>query len=210
MTQLTGIKAILVATATMLLGVSPALSQIRCNIEGSVGIAASIMNIDRSSDGFNTGDNDAGQQGFIGALGAGCDWYAQQPYVIGLLARYNFASLSGTEKEEKFELGDFWSVGVRLGYRFNQSVMAYGIAGWSETEISRIGHNGAWRPEGTAGGLWLGGGLEVNLTDTWAGRLEYSWHDFEKVDLQPAQATADLHVVRAALVYRFGGAPWEK
>jgi hypothetical protein len=48
------------------------------------------------------------------------------------------------------------------------------------------------------------------LTDHWAGRLEYSWHDFDTVDLLPVQATPDLHVVRAAIVYRFGGLPWSK
>lgn len=210
MVHLTGIKKILVATATMLLGVTPAFSQVRCNVEGSIGVGLGITSIDRSPDGFNTGSNDLGQQGFIGALGAGCDWYAQQPFVIGLLARYNFASLSGTEKEEQFEIGDFWSAGLRLGYQLNHSVMIYGIAGWSGTDILRISHAPGWRPEGPTEGLWLAGGLEVNLAENWAGRVEYGWHDFEKVDLLPSLATTDLHTVRAALVYRFGGAPWNK
>jgi opacity protein-like surface antigen len=203
-------RAFFFAAVATLLGVTPAWSQVRCNVEGSVGAAFAIVNIDRSSDGFNSGSNDMGAQGVVGALGAGCDWYAQQPFVIGLLARYNFASLSGTEKEDKFDVGDFWSAGVRLGYHLNQNVMVYGVAGWSGTEVHRVGHNGSWRPEGSSEGLWLGGGLEANLTDNWAGRLEYSWHDFDTVDLLPVQATPDLHVVRAAIVYRFGGLPWSK
>jgi opacity protein-like surface antigen len=197
-------KRSLFAAAAMMFLTTPALSQIRCNVEASVGMGFAVMNIDRSMDGFNTGSNDMGAQNFVGGLGAGCDWHAQYPFVIGILARYNFADLSGTEKEEEYKVGDFWSAGVRLGYQLNNSVMLYGVAGWTGTDISRVGHAGNWRPEASANGLWLGGGVELSLTDNWAGRLEYSWHDFETVNLQPPHVSTDLHVVRAALVYRFG------
>lgn len=60
-------------------------------------------------------------------------------------------------------------VGARLGYVVNDNVLAYGKVGYAN-----------WRqvPSVTVEGLRLGGGLEVNLSDSVFTGVEYRYTDF--------------------------------
>jgi outer membrane immunogenic protein len=92
-----------------------------------------------------SGENTVGGRGWFGTVGGGCDLQIGERWVIGAFADYDFSdihghlvvpnivpfSLTGTEKERSA-----WSVGGRIGYLINPSLLTYFAGGFTEARFS--------------------------------------------------------------------------
>jgi len=101
------------------------------------------------------------------------------------------------------DIDALFSLRARLGFAMD-NVLVFGTAGAGllETKTRAPG----FVSEDTHWGFVIGGGVEWALNDTWSVRSEYLYGDFERenvgggISLDP-----DIHVVRAALIWKFGG-----
>lgn len=204
MKKLWGIPLAAAIGTTFLWGMTePAKSHVRCNVEVSGGIASGTTSI-QIGPGL-----DVGQDGGLAGAGLGCDLYLDKPFLVGIMARYSVSDIDGNLLGATFETDNIWEVAFRAGVYLNQSVLLYGLVGVTGADIKVTA--GPFSFKESATGLLLGGGLEAELPGNWAARLEYTYHDFGDTDLFGfIPLETDLHVVRAALLYRFNGVPWEK
>lgn len=180
------------ALAGLLCG--PAQAQVRSNLEVSVGVGASTTSLEFGKAAF-----DLAQQGALAGVGFGIDTKIDR-VIVGVLGRYSLMDIHGDVGPASFKAQALWEAAFRLGIPVNDKVMVYGLLGWSwlDQDVTTFGGS---HPNG----LLAGGGVEFALwSPGWAGRLEYTWHDLSRETLfGPVTTQTDLHVVRAALVYRF-------
>lgn len=131
---------------------------------------------------------DDGGRGWVGRLGAGCDYQVAPRWVVGVLGDYDFMSLRGTNSPlEVIGLGaggtapfspvsateketGAWYVGARVGYLVTPSILAYADAGYTQTrfaaqsETTNLGVPvGFGFAAQTYNGWFLGGGSETSL-----------------------------------------------
>jgi outer membrane immunogenic protein len=89
-----------------------------------------------------TTDVTGGGRGWFGTVGGGCDLQIGERWVIGAFADYDFSdihghavvpaeTLTGTEKQRSA-----WSVGGRIGYLINPSLLTYFAGGFTEARFS--------------------------------------------------------------------------
>lgn len=129
-----------------------------------------------------------GGNGWLGRLGAGCDYQVAPRWVIGVLGDYDFMSLKGSNSPlEVFGLGaggtapfvpvsaaeketGAWYVGARIGYLITPSVLTYADAGFTQARFAaqslttNLGAPvGYGFPAQTYNGWFLGGGTETSL-----------------------------------------------
>src|SRR5262245_24254313 len=89
-----------------------------------------------------SGEVTGGGRGWFGTVGGGCDLQIGERWVIGAFADYDFADIhghlavpllpvTGTEKERSA-----WSVGGRIGYLINPSLLTYFAGGFTEARFS--------------------------------------------------------------------------
>jgi opacity protein-like surface antigen len=208
-------------------------------IAGSVGYA--VQTTHTSGDGADTTVNppgpnnvttitgvpfsfDTAADGVTGAVSAGYDLQAGR-FVFGVFADYAwmnakqpFTVQTGAGGAVIGDIGidSAWALGGRLGYLLTQRVLAYGLAGYTQANLT-----GAYEGS-SAGGLTVGGGLEAMADSGWALKIEYRFTDlggdtFTIPGVAPvvppgwtASATDvggasdhNLHEVRVGVAYRF-------
>lgn len=186
----------------------PAVSWTGCSINGGVGYG--FWNQDRfgeSEPGLvpRTNTFTSGGQGWLGRVGAGCDYQIASSWVVGVFGDYdfmnlhskNFADLSGIGANEN-ESGA-WYVGGRLGYLVTPSLLAYFDGGYTQTRFDRqelfntltfpavpLGANIAAH---TYSGWFIGGGTEYALNMSWIPipglfwRTEYRYAQYQADNL---------------------------
>jgi outer membrane immunogenic protein len=191
-------------------------------------------------------NSDLGDAAFFGTVEAGFD-YQMDSVVIGVLANYDFGknkmkNKSNTDRidndgnfesnatyETKWEIGDSWAIGGRLGFLAMDNALIYVLGGYTEAKIKSESdlsddNNGniqfktsdsSWED-----GWFVGGGIEALLTDNISLKAEYRYNDYGSVkrddsgfvdcDCDEAfgasnqDADVTVHSVRAVLSYRFG------
>ncbi len=153
---------------------------------------------------FNDEAATAGGSGWLGTLGAGCD-YQFSPgggwgnWVVGAFADYDFMDLRGnlltdggrvgTEKESSAA-----AAGGRIGYLVTPQILTYVNGGFSWTRFDGIAFNsvvtgaasGLTLPSHTFNGGFIGGGTEIAVAAFpglyW--RSEYRLASYRAADLQ--------------------------
>jgi outer membrane immunogenic protein len=188
----------------------PVVSWTGCYIDGGVGYG--MWNQDRFGEflpavpGFGalTSTITSGGRGWLGRVGAGCDYQFGSSWVVGLFGDYDFmdlhahdvADLSGIGGAEKESSA--WYVGGRLGYLVTPSLLAYFDGGYTETRFDTQTlfltgivpplAAGLFIPAHTYHGWFIGGGTEYSLSNLipihglfW--RTEYRFAQYDAADL---------------------------
>jgi outer membrane immunogenic protein len=146
---------------------------------------------------------DSAGRGWLGQVGAGCDYQINQSWVIGAFGDYNFmnvhgfsdvAGLGGNEKETSA-----WAAGGRIGYLVTPSLLTYVNGGYTQAKFSQVNLEatgffppipaGLFTPSHTYTGWFLGGGTEYALNFAWLPirglfwRNEYRYASYQATDL---------------------------
>jgi len=160
-----------------------------------------------------------GGRGWLGRLGAGCDYQVAPRWVIGVLGDYDFMDLRGsnypgevtgaapflplsaTEKET-----GAWYIGGRVGYLLTPSILTYADAGFTQTRFAAQSETtnqgvaiGFGFPAQTYNGWFIGGGTETSLAGFFPGlpnglfmRSEYRFSTYQKTDLSEISLATGL------------------
>jgi outer membrane immunogenic protein len=165
--------------------------------------------------GVTFAQNTGGGDGWLGRVGAGCDYQFSSSWVLGIFGDYDWTNLQGsmvplsrtTGADEPLlanetETGE-WAIGGRLGYLVAPNVMTYFTGGWTEARFgqmnlfTRLGTPIANAfPAATYSGYFLGGGTEYNLTfipiPGLFVRTEYRYGSYQSQDLAGFNATTGV------------------
>jgi outer membrane immunogenic protein len=164
-----------------------------CYIEGGGGYG--LWNMDHYTDfattpvGQSVNTTDGGR-GWLGRVGAGCDYQIAPKWLIGGFGEYDFMSLKGTmSPSELFAFGirgtglepltsyakesSAWYVGARVGYELAPGILTYVNAGYTETHFNSMAEFGTFSgtpdnfgfPGATYHGWFVGGGTDTSLAD---------------------------------------------
>jgi outer membrane immunogenic protein len=120
-----------------------------------------------------------GGQGWLGRVGAGCDYQIGARWVIGAFGDYDFTGLSGSFQEpfegwigNEKETGT-WAVGGRIGFLVTPTLLGFLDAGYTQARFGEINLNtdavpststGDYIPAATYNGWFIGGGSEYALS----------------------------------------------
>jgi outer membrane immunogenic protein len=176
-----------------------------------------------------------GGRGWFGVVGGGCDYQftaLQHNFVVGVLADYDFMSLSGTFQDSAIGFGDTerersaWAAGGRVGYLVTPSVLTYVNGGYTQSRFDQVNYSvlfipppaiasGSSIPANTYRGWFIGGGTELAL-EWFPGlfwRNEYRYASYSSADLPIApgpflgpgaavHADKQVQTVSTELVYK--------
>jgi outer membrane immunogenic protein len=222
------LKAFVCACATVLalatssaFAASPAVSWSGCYVEGGIGYG--FWKQSHSTETYPpaallTTATTNGGDGWLGRVGAGCDYQATPNFVVGIFGDYDFMDLNGTSEfivpgtvalpDPTFSGNEresgAWSVGGRIGYVLTPSLLTYVNGGYTQARFDRVGFgdlaapftpNIYTMPGNTYQGWFFGGGTEYALNFDWIGitglswRTEYRYSRYGAVDL-PVSKTA--------------------
>ena len=179
-----------------------------------------------------------GSQGAGFTVGLGVDRQYDDKFVFGVFADY-------TRHSNEFEIGlnvgalvsgslnyeieDEWSIGARAGYLVTPSTLLFTSVGYSRLSLSDTTLQGTFlgapvgpivlADNGSFGGVFLGSGIEMKLSDSLSlkGEYRYLFADGDQIDLLPgvtlgpftandfvsAELSPDIQSVRLSLDYRF-------
>jgi outer membrane immunogenic protein len=136
-----------------------------------------------------TGDITSGGRGWLGRLGAGCDYQFNNSFLIGILGDYDwtdkksrtFADVAGLGAEERERHA--WAIGGRIGYLPYPNLLTFVSGGYTQARFDRqdlflTGFNppisaGLFIDSQTYRGWFIGGGTEYQIP--WAGISGLSW-----------------------------------
>jgi outer membrane immunogenic protein len=164
------------------------------------------------------GDDLGAWYGF-GTIEVGFDYqFEDSPFVIGILANYDFNGNSDAQADHsiftpigpgfainsqvKAELDDSWFLGGRLGFVFNNDTLIYGLGGytWIDGKVDAshvLNINGtdvggtAGNEDGAVDGWTIGAGIEHLITENLSLKVEYR-HDFlDSLDFDQVQIFED-------------------
>lgn len=173
---------------------APAVSWTGCYIDGGGGYG--LWNQEHTTTttfgalGFlQTVNQTDGGNGWLGRVGAGCDYQFGSRWVVGVFGDYDFMDLKGTNSPLEVQgLGAggtapffpinavekesaAWSVGPRLGYLVAPSVLTYVDGGYTQarfdaqSEVTNLGVPiGFGFPAHTYSGWFVGGGVETSIS----------------------------------------------
>lgn len=153
-----------------------------------------------------------GGRGWLGRLGAGCDYQIASSWVIGVFGDYDFAHIHGNYMEPLTgftgdeNLSGQWAVGGRIGYLVTPSLLGYVDGGYTEARFDAValgpllvggGPTGLSIGSHTYNGWFIGGGTEYALGGIipinglfW--RTEYRYSSFGSTDLPITCGSAAL------------------
>lgn len=211
--------------------------------------ADSFINDNEEFFTFGEHSSDLGEVGFFGTVEAGFDYQLGSSVVVGLLANYDFGKtkmknqsnslvidnnnnpVDNSTFETKWEIGDSWAVGGRLGFLAMDNALVYVLGGYTQAKVksesSISGDNNPNFAFGTSDSAWedgwfVGGGVEALLAENISLKAEYRYNDYgsigrsDEIDTNPGSpdefffanshqdADVTVHSVRAVLSYRFG------
>ena len=157
-----------------------------------------------------------GGRGWLGRVGAGCDYQLSPSIVVGAFGDYDWMGLSGTSNlnlagttiglsgvEGSEEETNAWSVGARAGYLITPRLLSYFVGGYAQTTFGQVNYNngatgaatGLSIPATTYKGWFIGGGTEYALTMAWVPiqglfwRNEYRFDSYSSRDIPLVGAT---------------------
>jgi len=178
-----------------------------CYIDGGVGYG--MWNVDHTTTdftGLTTVKTTDGGRGWLGRVGAGCDYQVAPKWVIGVLGDYDFMDLTGSNSPSlidpvsgspltaNMKEQGAWYAGARIGYLIAPSILSYIDGGYTETRFTQGNEflTATGTPFGfqfqnfTSQGWFLGGGVETALSDWWSGlpaglyvRTEYRFSSYD-------------------------------
>lgn len=133
-------------------------------------------------------------KGWLGEVGVGYDYQFSSRFVVGALFNYDFADIKGRVSDAVFTTAETssdqsWFIGARVGWLMTPDILNYWSVGYTQTHFSGAAlHNsytGAPLPNArlesySAGGWFVGGGLEVAMHDGWFWRSEVRYADYSK------------------------------
>jgi outer membrane immunogenic protein len=151
---------------------------------------------------------------------AGCDIaLGNTPFVVGLWGDWTKHSAefsvnaTGLPAIVETGLDTSWAVGGRLGYVVVPGALVYALGGYTQAEVDDItfpafGPGAPVLSVPTLEGYVLGGGAEVSLGNGLYLQAQYSYADYEQVDiaLTPGLSLGldtDVQTARVGLLYRF-------
>jgi len=168
----------------------PAVSWTGCYLDAGGGYGMWNQDHSLTNTGFTppTGVTTTdGGRGWLGRVGAGCDYQISSSFVLGVFGDYDFMSLKGSNTpSEVFGFGggtgttpitgnetetNAWYVGGRLGYLINPSFLTYVDGGYTQTRFTLGGEFSTLTgapiafgfPNYTDSGWFLGSGFETSL-----------------------------------------------
>ena len=194
---------------------APAVSWTGCYIDGGVGYG--MWNQDHYTEtepglAQLTVSSTNGGRGWLGRVGAGCDYQVASSFVIGAFGDYDFMDLTGTN-EATFPPGTLaalghtwsgnekesgaWAVGGRIGYLVTPSLLTYFDGGYTQARFDQINFFGAAipstaltdvLPQRTYHGWFIGGGEEYALGSIIPisglfWRTEYRYASYQNADV---------------------------
>jgi outer membrane immunogenic protein len=184
-----------------------------CNIYGGGGYGwytAETREVVPLTGAIVTTQGDTGGRGWLGQVGAGCDYQFSGPYgnwVIGAFGDYTFSDVKGdhigppvTVTVGELKQDYSWAVGGRVGYLVNPNFLSYVNAGYTETHFKDTIYfgNGAGAPAlgvaantllpaATYKGWFVGSGFEYALNFFSVPGLflktEYRYSEFDRKQL---------------------------
>ncbi len=176
--------------------------------------------LDATAPGFAAELSGIGGEGFFGAVELGYDVLIGERFVAGVQVDYAY-SMAKTQVDATCFCGslDYELQGthnasalLRAGVLSNSDVLWFGVAGYTHTwfngdlAVAPTGFNASY--DFDQGGLTVGGGVEVMLSDNWSWKAEYrytSLDDVNIVTLGPLSldAATNIQQARTVLTYRF-------
>jgi len=176
--------------------VGAAKAGVSCYAEASAGKTFSATRI---NDDFS-GPVTIAADGLQGGVGAGCDYQFDSLLVIGAMARYELLDLKGRVEDANFGSDAMWTLALRAGIKINPDMLAYGMAGYSGTDMSLPGIN--WDPTG----ITYGAGLEFKVAvDNLNAFVEWTHTTFDDRTAFGTNIKPENDVVRAGIRFRFNG-----
>jgi len=172
-------------------------------------------------------DADSDLNSAIAVVDVGADYQISSNVVVGIGSDFTLGAAADAGFNEgsaryEVEAGNSWSLYSRLGYAFNDRVLGYALAGWTNVEFEqtlRTGDSESQSDSEWLSGLTLGGGLETAITSNVSLKLEYRYTELDgaSADLSRTEAvdtilysegmsaSSDINMqsVRAVISYRF-------
>jgi outer membrane immunogenic protein len=211
---------------------APVYNWTGCYIGGGAGYGwytAESREVDRITGAVLNREGDTGGKGWLGQVGAGCDYQFTGPlgnWVVGAFGDYIFSNVHGdhigapaTLSVGSLKEDNSWAVGGRIGYLVNPAFLTYVNAGWTETHFANTTYfnslgttvlaNGTFLPGATYQGWFIGSGFEYNF-DLFGFRLpglflksEYRYSEFDRKQLNVLSTTTGLPTGAAETIKPF-------
>lgn len=165
---------------------APVYSWTGCYIDAGGGYGwynAESREVDPVTGAFLTHQGTAGGRGWMGQVGAGCDYQFAGPlgnWVIGAFGDYTFSDVHGDKigPPDTLSVGNLkqdwsWAAGGRLGYVVSPTFLTYFSAGYTETHFKQVDYvsvfapgvlTGTALPASTYQGWFIGTGFEYSLS----------------------------------------------
>ena len=134
---------------------APVYNWTGCNINGGGGYGwydIESRQVDPITGAFVARQGDGGGRGWMGQVGAGCDYQFAGPWgqwVVGLTGDYTFSDVKGdhlgapnTSWVGQLKEDWSWAVGGRIGYLVNPTFLTYFGAGYTETHFKGAAYTG--------------------------------------------------------------------
>ena len=156
---------------------APMMSWTGCYLAGGVGYG--MWNQDHFGETLPgnaqlTASTTSGGRGWLGRVGAGCDYQFAPSWVVGVFGDYDFADVSGFADISGIggpeKMSAAWAVGGRIGYLPYPNLMTYVSGGWTQARFDQVNllatpvvpapALGLHLPEHTYSGWFLGTGFE--------------------------------------------------
>jgi outer membrane immunogenic protein len=174
---------------------------------------------------FINNNGDTGGRGWMGQVGAGCDYQFAGPlgnWVVGVLGDYTFSDVKGDHIGAPATLSvgslkqDYsWAVGGRIGYLVNPNFLSYVNAGYTETHFKSTTYfnslgapgvpNGTFLEGGTYQGWFIGSGFEysLNFLPGLFLKSEYRYSEFDRKQLLNRSTVTGLPTGNAETIKPF-------
>lgn len=187
-------RTVVAAALAAALTVSPAAASVQCWAELSAGKTISTTRI---NDDF-TGPVTIAADGLQGGAGIGCDYQIDSLIVIGAMARYEALDLKGRMEGGSYGSDAMWTVALRGGIKVNPDMLAYGMAGYSGTDVSYPGLS--FDPTG----ITYGAGLEFKLAlDNLNAFVEWTHTTFDERTTFSTHIQPESDTVRVGIRWKF-------
>jgi opacity protein-like surface antigen len=164
-------------------------------IEGGLGMTASELELTDFGDSLTLGES-----GVSGHFGIGYDQMIAPQILLGALARIEFSDIEFEALGQ--DLGDSsiaYMIGARLGLVPREDALLYGLLGYKWTEFDLAQGLGSL----DTGGIVLGGGLEVMMTDHVGIGLEYTTTLLDSETVQGTELEPTDHTARLRMLYKW-------